>query len=110
MPVIRTCDYGHPPVRLESGTPCRACQRRRDAARPSPAARGYGALHQAARRALVASLPAPCAYGCGAVLRAPGEMVAAHVRDGDPDAGWVASCRTCNERAKRVRTPLGGRE
>ncbi len=107
--MIRVCDYGHPPVRLESATPCRACQRRRDAARPSPAARGYGAQHQAARRALVATLPVPCAYGCGAVLRVPGDMVAAHVRDGDPDAGWVASCKTCNERAKRSRSPSGGR-
>lgn len=107
--MIRTCDYGHPPVQLESGTPCRACQRRRDAARPSPAARGYGAEHQRARRALVATLPVPCAYGCGAVLADPSQMVAAHVRDGDPGAGWVASCRRCNERAKRVRTPFGGR-
>ena len=95
--MIRTCDNGHPPLRLQSGRPCPECQRRRG----RTAARGYGYDHQAARRALVAMLPLPCAYGCGTLLREALGMVAAHVEDGDPSAGWVASCRSCNERAKR---------
>ena len=32
-----------------------------------------------------------------------GDWVAAHVVDGDPSAGWLPSCRSCNERAKGVR-------
>ena len=95
--MIRTCDNGHLPARVQSGTPCRECERRR----PSSQARGYDTTHQRARAALLATLPTPCAYGCGIVLQSPADMVAAHVVDGDPSAGWVASCRSCNERAKR---------
>jgi hypothetical protein len=95
--VIRTCDNGHPPARVASGARCAACERRR----PGRALRGYGREHDAARRALLTTLPAPCAYRCGTVLRSAADMVAAHVVDGDPTAGWVASCRSCNERAKR---------
>jgi len=95
--VIRTCDNGHPPARVASGTRCPACERRR----PSRQARGYGAGHGRARAVLATTLPTPCAYGCGTVLRSAAEMVAAHVVDGDPTAGWVAACRFCNERAKR---------
>jgi hypothetical protein len=104
--VIRTCDNGHPPARVLSGTPCKACERRR----PSREARGYDAAHQQARRVLLTTLPTPCAYGCGTLLRSPADMVAAHVIDGDASAGWVASCRSCNERAKRDRwgRPSGG--
>jgi hypothetical protein len=104
--VIRTCDNGHPPARVLSGAPCRACERRR----PSREARGYDAAHQQARRVLLTTLPTPCAYGCGTLLRTAEEMVAAHVVDGDPSMGWVASCRSCNERAKRDRwgRPSGG--
>ena len=94
--MIRTCDNGHPPARVRSGARCAACERRR----PSPNARGYDAVHQAARRALLATLPAPCGYGCGTRVTIQ-TMVAAHVVDGDPSAGWVAACRSCNERAKR---------
>lgn len=97
--MIRTCDNGHAPVRLQSGTPCRECERRR----PSRQARGYGAAHQQARALLLTLLPTPCAYGCGAVIVAASDLVAAHVVDGDPSAGWQASCRSCNERAKRSR-------
>lgn len=76
-------------------------------ARPnSSTARGYGTAHQRARRELAATLPAPCGYGCGLILSPTGAWVAAHVIDGDPDAGWIASCRSCNERAKTG----GGRE
>lgn len=71
--------------------------------RPPTAARGYGAAHQRARRQLAATLPAPCAYGCGRMLERDSDWVAAHVVDGDPDAGWVAACRRCNELAKRGR-------
>lgn len=95
--MIRTCDNGHPPARVLSGTPCRECERRR----PSRLMRGYGAEHQRARALLLTLLPVPCGYGCGATLMTPSEMVAAHRVDGDPFAGWVASCRPCNERAKR---------
>ncbi len=94
--MIRTCDNGHPPARVLSGTPCKACERRRG----TTASRGYGYDHQAARRVLVSMLPLPCAYGCGTVLREAAGMVAAHRVDGDSSAGWVASCRSCNERAK----------
>ena len=95
--MIRTCDNGHPPARVMSGTPCRECEHRR----PSRQARGYDAAHQRARALLLALLPVPCAYGCGAVIVAASDLVAAHVVDGDPSAGWQASCRSCNERAKR---------
>ena len=95
--MIRTCDNGHPPARVLSGTPCRECERRR----PSRQARGYGAAHQRARALLLTLLPTPCAYGCGAVIVSASDLVAAHVVDGDPSAGWQASCRSCNERAKR---------
>jgi len=95
--VIRTCDNGHPPARVPSGTRCAACERRR----PSRQARGYDAAHNRARAALAAMLPAPCACECGAVLDAGSDWVAAHVVDGDPSAGWAAMCRPGNERMKR---------
>ena len=62
--------------------------------------RGYGRQHQGARRSLRANLPGYCGYGCGTWLMPEGDWAAAHVVDGDPSAGWVASCRSCNERAK----------
>ena len=102
--VIRTCDNGHPPARVPSGTPCRECERRR----PSRQARGYDAAHQRARALLLTLLPTPCAYGCGAVIVAASDLVAAHVVDGDPSAGWQASCRSCNERAKGRGRPSEG--
>jgi hypothetical protein len=46
--VIRTCDNGHPPTRVSSGTRCPACERRC----PSRQARGDDATHQRARAAL----------------------------------------------------------
>ena len=95
--MIRTCDNGHPPARVQSGTRCAACERRR----PSRQARGYDAAHERARATLAAMLPAPCACGCGAVLDAGSDWVAAHLVDGDPSAGWAAMCRSGNERMKR---------
>ena len=95
--MIRTCDNGHPPVRVPSGTRCAACERRR----PSRQARGYGAAHERARATLAAMLPAPCACGCGALLGAGSDWVAAHLVDGDPSAGWAAMCRSGNEHMKR---------
>jgi hypothetical protein len=56
--------------------------------------------HQRARDALRATLPAPCGYGCGRLLLPTGDWVAAHRVDGNAAAGYLASCRTCNERAK----------
>ena len=47
--------------------------------------------------------PMACGYGCGAMFWPDGDWVAAHVVDGDPDAGWLVSCRSCNERAKGTR-------
>lgn len=98
--MIRWCDNGHPPMRVESGRRCTACSIRREAVRPSRQARGYGAAHTRARAALASMLPTLCAYGCGRLLSTPDEMVAAHVVDGDPSAGWMASCRSCNESHK----------
>lgn len=63
-------------------------------------ARGYGTAHIDARKSLAATLPAPCGYGCGTQLTPDGPWVAAHIIDGDPNAGWIASCRPCNEQAK----------
>jgi hypothetical protein len=99
--VIRTCDNGHPPARVLSGRPCRECERRR----PSRQARGYDALHQTARRALLQQVVEAggsllCGYGCGTRVTTD-TMVAAHVQDGAPDLGWIPACRSCNERAKR---------
>ena len=99
--MIRLCDNGHPPTRVASGTRCAACERRR----PSRQARGYDALHQAARRALLQEVvdaggTLPCGYGCGTRVTTD-TMVAAHVVDGQPAHGWMAACRSCNERAKR---------
>ncbi len=81
-----------------TGRGCAGC------GRPSTTSgRGYGAEHQQARRDLEATLPARCGYGCGTLLRKGGPWVAAHVEDGNPAAGWLASCRSCNERAKTRR-------
>lgn len=103
--MIRTCEARHPPVRLQSGSRCPACARVREASRPGREARGYGREHAATRRALVAMCigrsAVPCAYGCGTLLTAE-TVVTAHVIDGRPDLGWMASCRTCNERAKHA--------
>ncbi len=93
--VIRQCDNGHPPVRVPSGSPCAACERRR----PSRQARGYGANHQRARATIAAMLPAPRFY-CRTVIGQGEPFVAAHVVDGDPAAGWAAADAACNEGAK----------
>ena len=87
---------------LTPRTRCPAHERERDARRGSSTQRGYGAEHQRARERLRATLPAPCGYGCGVILWPNGRWVAAHVVDGNPDAGWIASCLRCNERAKRT--------
>ena len=42
------------------------------------------------------------------VIVAASDLVAAHVVDGDPTAGWQASCRSCNERAKGRGRPSEG--
>lgn len=96
--MLRPCiDCGTP----TKGTRCRTHERARDRARGSAHERGYGRQHQDARRALKRLLPADCAYGCGRRLDPEGDWVAAHVEDGNPSAGWQASCRSCNELAKR---------
>jgi hypothetical protein len=61
--------------------------------------RGYGIPHQQARQRLAATLPTPCGY-CGHLLKQGDTWVAAHRIDGDPTAGWMAACPTCNEQAK----------
>ncbi len=102
--MIRTCEAGHPPVRLAPGSRCPACARVREARRPSSGARGYGREHAAARRALVEMCrekgAVPCAYGCGTLVTAETVVVAAHVVDGRPDLGWMPSCASCNQAAK----------
>ena len=88
-PRCPTCDLAH--------------RRAYEATRPSSAVRGYGHAHRQARARLAETLPASCAYGCGRVLTADGDWVAAHVVDGDPGAGWVAACPSCNAKARRRR-------
>jgi hypothetical protein len=63
-------------------------------------ARGYGAAHRAARRALERTLPASCGY-CGRVIGTEEHWHAAHILDGDPTKGWIVACPACNEQAKR---------
>ena len=101
------------PIRpcLDCGTPtttsrCTGCTRQQEnnRQRPSAHARGYDTQHRAARAALALTLPALCGYGCGTTLHPGHPWVAAHLVDGDPTAGWIASCPACNERAKRRTT------
>jgi hypothetical protein len=82
--------------------PCLVCGRPSPGARCAahPVPRHYGTAHQQARRYLAATLPAPCGYGCGTMLSPGDPWVAAHIIDRDPNAGWIVSCRGCNERAK----------
>src|SRR5512137_3065787 len=87
---------------------CPACASRRNVARGGSTARGYGVAHQRARAALKGALPAPCGGGCGTPLYPDGDWVAAHVVDGQPEHGWIATCRSCNERMKRARVWGGG--
>lgn len=91
MPIVRWCGvcrrYGAPHPRHSTNE------------------RGYGGDHQAIRRELARTLPAPCAYGCGTTVTRE-SFVACHVVDGDPRAGYVAGCRSCNERAKAGLRPM----
>ena len=84
-------------------TRCSTCRKAADKLRGTATQRGYGAAHRAARMELKARLPDECGYGCGTWLEPEGDWVAAHVVDGAPEYGYLASCRTCNERAKRTR-------
>lgn len=100
MPLSRPC--------IEPGcdefttsTRCASHARERWRARGSTTARGYGSDHQRARDELRRTLPAFCGYGCGAWLEPSDRWVAAHVVDGDPTAGYLVACPSCNERAKR---------
>jgi len=79
-----------------SGSRCPSCA----GARARERAELYDHNHRAARTQLALTLPAPCGYGCGTVLQPDSDWVAAHVIDRDPSAGWIAACRSCNERAK----------
>ena len=90
--IVRPCVIaGCPNLARNGASRCRVHARRQ--------ARGYGAVHERARRAFVARLPLPCAY-CGELVRTPLELAAAHRTDGDPGAGWQPAHRVCNERAK----------
>lgn len=86
------------------GSRCKACVAKRERTRGTPSQRGYGAQHQAARKALAEGLPDLCGRGlpgyCGKMIRRGEAFVAAHVVDGDPTRGWVAAHPGCNERAK----------
>lgn len=97
---MRPCAAPGCPV-LTDATYCAEHARQRDRARGTTTERGYGAEHQRARDELREQLPAACWYGCGTWLEVTDRWVAAHVEDGNPDAGWVISCPPCNERAKR---------
>jgi hypothetical protein len=85
--------------RMTTGTRCRPCEAARERKRGTPSQRGYGAAHQAARKALAAQLPDLCGY-CHKVIRLSDKWVAAHVVDGQPDMGWMVAHPDCNERAK----------
>jgi hypothetical protein len=87
---------------------CTLHERQRVARRGTRQQQGYGVDHQQAREALRATLPGPCAYGCGRYLTPDGVWNAAHVVDGDPSYGYVASCVSCNQRAKRRRRAVPG--
>ena len=96
---------------LIGGCNQRAIHRGRcEAHRRSTTQRGYGAQHQAARERLAGTLPRYCGYGCGRWLTRTSSWVAAHVRDGDPAAGYLVSCASCNERAKGGGMPYPGGE
>ena len=97
--MIRWCP-SHPSVRVPSGARCPACSREREQRRGDRYERGYGREHQAARRLIAASLPSPCLY-CSGVIAFGERFDAAHVVDGQPDAGWAASHPACNQRAKK---------
>jgi hypothetical protein len=100
--VRRPClDCGTPTEGSRCPTHRRGWERTR---RPTATKRGYDVSHRRAREALKAELPGGCGYGCGTLLMPDGDWVAAHVVDGAPEFGYIASCRTCNERAK-VRRP-----
>jgi hypothetical protein len=94
---VRACRYHG----LYDGQRCIACERQRDQRRGTPTQRGYDTEHVNARAQLKLYLPGPCGYGCGRILSPDGDWVAAHAVDGDPAMGWLAACRSCNERAKR---------
>ena len=91
---------------ITAGTLCDTDRKRREnqRTRPSAHARGYNTEHRNARNELKRTLPAYCGYECGTLLTPHSDWVAAHAVDGAPQFGWVASCRSCNERNKR-RTP-----
>jgi hypothetical protein len=97
-------------LRLVNGrSRCAGCARTLDQRRGSKQERGYDAAHIRARASLATLLPADCAYGCGKLLVVGDAWVAAHVVDGDASAGWVVSCYSCNEKAKRGRRPVAVR-
>ena len=86
--------------RLTLATRCVDCMRARDRRRGSSYERGYGPTHRQARANLRTTLPALCGYGCGVTLWPNGRWVAAHVVDGRPEHGWIASCIQCNASAQ----------
>ena len=91
---------------IYEGSRCAGCTRTREQHRLSAQARGYDSVHRKARKTLASQLPGACGYGCGVTLY-PDSFVAAHRVDGRPEYGWIASCRSCNERAKgRVQATL----
>lgn len=96
------CPYGN----VTTTTRCRACTTAYEAGRRGTTTqRGYGWEHQQVRSSLAGTLPCPCGY-CGVTVERAEPWVAAHVRDGQPEYGWMVAHPVCNERAK-VR-PRGG--
>lgn len=78
---------------------CFLCRRAQERRRGSPAQRGYGADHRKARQNLALMLPLPCGY-CRQAIQRGERWVAAHVKDGRPEYGWMVAHPGCNERAK----------
>lgn len=95
--MIRLCPKGH---RVATRR-CPQCERERSRRRAPITKALYGTDHRRARRALMDQLPGYCGYGCGTWLTPDGKWNAAHVVDGDPSAGYIASCIPCNQKARR---------
>lgn len=91
--VLTACSVPRCPRSAEDRGRCRVHRR-------TTTQRGYGIAHQRIREQLRATLPARCGYGCGTLLLPDGDWHAAHRVDGHPELGYIASCVTCNERAK----------
>lgn len=97
MTVMRRC-LGGCGTLVKTGR-CATCRAEKERLRGSPSKRGYGTAHRNARMRLAVTLPTLCGY-CSQLVRSGDQWVAAHVRDGKPEYGWMVAHPACNERAK----------